>query len=200
VCGLLRAVVAACVVSASAAAPAQPGGSSLVTHGGCRDGVANGGFEVRSPAGRLRVAGAFHEGRRTGTFIFWTAGGERIAVVPFDNDVRNGTIALWHDVAGHARRLEAPYVRGVAHGMHRGWQRNGSRLFEVEYDHDRVASVIAWSASGKPLAEAEARRIVAEARRRDEAVLAGLETMIAQHRPVCDAVPRTTAALDHHPR
>ena len=42
------------------------------------------------------VVGAFAQGRMTGTFIFWSAAGARVAVMPFDNDAKSGTVALWY--------------------------------------------------------------------------------------------------------
>ena len=57
---------------------AQP----YVVVGQCRFGVPNGGYELRMPDGALRVAGAFAQGRLTGTFIFWTAGGARYSSSP----------------------------------------------------------------------------------------------------------------------
>ena len=49
-------------------------GSSI---GSCRDGQPHGRYELRDRRGKLRVAGAFNRGRRTGSFIFWTAAGSR---------------------------------------------------------------------------------------------------------------------------
>jgi hypothetical protein len=71
----------------------------------------------------LRVVGAFAQGRMTGTFIFWTSGGARIAVLPLDDGARSGTLALWYTApdgrkeAGH--KLEAPYVEDRLHGVKR---------------------------------------------------------------------------------
>jgi hypothetical protein len=147
--------------------------------------------------GRLRVAGAFHEGKRTGTFIFWNASGGRLAAIPYDNNVRNGTIALWH-VGGRpareiGRRLEAPVVRGEAHGMHRAWHANGQLQYEATYDHDRLLDAAAWDADGRALPQRDARATVVQARRRDDSFVASLERMVADHRVQCNESTRAAA-------
>ena len=63
---------------AVAAAPAE----SYVVDGACRDGVAQGRYELRTSSGALRVTGAFNHGRRTGSFIFWEPSGARVAHIP----------------------------------------------------------------------------------------------------------------------
>ncbi|TMH17752.1 MAG: hypothetical protein E6H64_14565 [Betaproteobacteria bacterium] len=81
----LSVAMACCVLALAAGqALAQP----YVVVGQCRYGVPNGGYELRMPDGRLRVVGAFAQGRMTGTFIFWSGAGARVAVMPFDRGIR----------------------------------------------------------------------------------------------------------------
>ena len=56
--------------------------------------------------GRLRVVGAFAHGRKTGTFIFWNTSGARVAVIPYQDDEKAGTVALWYTVPGARRELQ----------------------------------------------------------------------------------------------
>ena len=109
----------------SAAAAAQ----SFDVVGACRAGVPNGAYELHAPDGRIRVVGAFAQGRKTGTFIFWNSRGARVAVIPYDDDARTGTIALWHTAPGAGRefkrKLEAPYVANQLHGIKRSWYPDG---------------------------------------------------------------------------
>src|SRR5436190_5953677 len=65
----------------------------LVVDGGCREGLPHGRYELRTATGALRVAGAFNHGKRTGSFLFWSASGSRVAHLPYDDDARNGTLA-----------------------------------------------------------------------------------------------------------
>src|SRR5436305_8198373 len=85
-------------------APAA-GAETFDVVGACRDGVPNGAYELHEPHGRLRVAGAFSHGRKTGTFIFWTRAGARLAVIPYQDDHKTGTVALWHTLPGVPREL-----------------------------------------------------------------------------------------------
>ncbi len=177
----------------SAGRGAEPG---LVVDGTCRGGLANGIYELRGPDGMLRALGAFHTGKRTGTFIFWNAHGGRLAAIPYDEDVRNGTIALWHIGAGSAReigrRLEAPVQRGRPEGTVRSWHRNGRRSTEAEYVDGRVVRVLAWGASGRPLADAEAARVEQKTMEAADRELADLERLVAEHRPACRPDPGGT--------
>jgi hypothetical protein len=159
--------------------------------GQCRSGTPNGAYELRLSDGRLRVVGAFSQGRMTGTFIFWAAGGARIAVVPLDNDLRNGTIALWYTgpggrtEAGH--KLEAPYVDGQPHGVKRAWYADGTPRTKARYEHGELIEAQAWSARGKPLTESEARVLVAQDAGADERTYESLLALVHNHLPICEA-------------
>lgn len=180
------ALLAAQVLGAGAAAAAE----ALVVTGNCRDGAPNGAYELGTADGRLRVVGAFAKGRRTGTFLFWAASGARIAVIPYDDDAKAGTVALWHAPAipgGEPRRkLESAYSAGVLHGLTRSWHANGKRRAEYRYERGELAAAAAWSESGAALPAAEARGLAALDRAADAALYAGLEQMVAEHAPRCD--------------
>src|SRR5256885_15931395 len=135
----LTLLLAACAAACAAEALAQP----YVVVGQCRSGVANGGYEPRTPDRRLRVVGAFAQGHMTGTFIFWSAAGARVAVMPFDNDAKNGTVALWYTPPDSrveaGRKLEAPYVDDRPHGIVRSWHPNGMPRAEYRYEHGALS-------------------------------------------------------------
>jgi len=158
--------------------------------GQCRSGAPNGAYELRLADGRLRVAGAFSQGRMTGTFIFWAAGGARMAVLPMDNDLRNGTIALWYtDREGRTEtghRLEAPYVDGQPHGIKRSWYANGAPRTEARYERGALSEAQAWSARGQPLSEAESRSLVARDAEADERTYRSLLGLVRDHLPICE--------------
>ena len=165
---------------------------------GCRDGLANGAYELRSADGRLRVAGALAKGHRTGTFIFWNGQGARIAVVPYDDDRRVGTVALWYAprVAGTqgTRKLEAPYAGGRRHGLTRSWHDNGRPRSEIEYEHGTLAGARAWQRDGTELAADDARAMAARDETADDAALAELDALVANNVPACGAdSPRSEA-------
>ncbi|HXX82772.1 MAG TPA: hypothetical protein VEN29_02190 [Casimicrobiaceae bacterium] len=157
--------------------------------GACRDGVPNGAYELRMPDGRLRVAGAFALGRKTGTFIFWTASGARSVVVPYDDDRKSGTVARWYTTASgreSGRRLEAPFNDNVLHGVERSWHANGVPRTESRYEHGALVATQAWDRRGTPLPEAEARRQAAQDAAAEERFLSELEATIQGNLPRCD--------------
>ncbi len=180
----------AVAVCAFALAVAQALEQPYVVAGQCRSGVANGGYELRMPDGRLRVVGAFAQGRMTGTFIFWSAAGARVAVMPFDNDVKSGTVALWYTPPDGrveaGRKLEAPYVDDRPHGVVRSWHPNGTPRAEYRYDHGALSDARAWAESGMPFVDAEAERLAVRDAANDEKFYASLLAIIRDHLPACD--------------
>ena len=173
--------------------PGAPDGATMadyVVAGACRDGAANGAYELRMPDGRLRVLGAFAKGRRTGTFLFWASTGARIAVIPYDEDAKVGTVALWYAPAASRgeprRKLESAYSGGVLHGLTRSWHASGARRAEYLYERGNLATAKAWSEAGAALSESEARRIAERDRVTDADFYASLERTIADNGPRCD--------------
>jgi len=158
--------------------------------GGCRDGVPNGAYELRGDDGRLRVAGAYARGRRTGTFVFWSASGDRVAVIPYDDDAKTGTVALWYGpvAPGGAprRRLESAYAGGALHGVTRSWYADGRPRAEYLYERGVLAEASAWSEAGAALGADDARRGAARDRAAEAAEYAALERLVAEHAPRCD--------------
>jgi len=168
------------IAALAAAFPVVAAAQALLASGACRDGVPNGMYELRTAAGQLRVAGAFTMERPIGTFLFWTAAGARIAVIPYDDGVRTGTIAAWY-VSDRAatelsHRLEAPYVAGERHGVSRSWHENG-----------RLVDARGWTSAGVALSAAAAHAQAEQDALRDERFLESLERLVAEHRPRCPA-------------
>jgi len=184
---LAASFLSASVIAASIASAAPAERFEVV--GGCRGGVPNGAYELRMPDGQLRVAGAFAQGRKTGTFVFWTSRGARIAVVPYDDDAKTGTIARWYTTTTggeSGRRLEAPYTDNALNGIERSWHANGVLRSELRYEHGTLLSAQAWDRSGTLLPEAHARRLAAQDAAADERVLADLEAIVQDHLPRCE--------------
>ncbi len=139
--------------------------------------------------GRLRVTGAFAKGRRTGTFLFWRQDGVRIAVIPYDDAVKSGTVATWYPEAGPRgelrRKLEAAYVNDVLHGLTRSWYSSGRPRGEYRYERGELVEVTAWAESGARVPAAEARRMAEADRAAGEKSYAGLEQLIDDNQPRC---------------
>jgi hypothetical protein len=165
--------------------------ASYVVSGNCRDGRPHGAYELRMPDGKLRVAGAFNHGKRIGTFLFWSASGARIALLPFDDDAVNGTVALWY-LAANAKaepkpKLEAAYTNGLPVGDTRSWYPDGRLRGEFRYDQGVLAEARAWSAKGATLSGPESRAMAARDRAADEQFYNTLEAIVRDNPPPCEA-------------
>jgi hypothetical protein len=165
--------------------------ASYIVNGSCRDGQPHGAYELRMPDGKLRVAGAFNHGKRIGTFLFWSASGARIALLPFDDDAINGTVALWH-LAANAKtepkpKLEAAYANGLLVGGTRSWYPDGRLRAEFRYDQGVLAEARAWNAKGASLSAAESRAMAARDRLADEQFYNTLEAIVRDNPPPCEA-------------
>src|SRR5258706_2328580 len=165
--------------------------TAYVVTGSCRDGRPHGAYELRASDGQLRVAGAFNQGKRIGSFLFWSSAGARIALLPFDDDALNGTVALWYSStapkADPKPKLEAAYGNGLPEGSTRSWYPDGRRRGEFRYDHGVLAEARAWGAKGAALPEAEARAMAARDRAADDQVYTALEATVRDNPPRCDA-------------
>ncbi len=186
----LAATVLAVMSGASAGGAGAAEVERLVASAACRDHAPNGAFELKMPDGRMRVVGAMAKGRRTGTFLFWAATGARIAVIPYEDDAKVGTVALWYPPAipldAPRRKLESAYAAGTLHGYTRSWHSNGKPRAEYRYERGELATAQAWRESGDPLAEPEARRQADRDRAENADFYAGLERLIGENAPRCD--------------
>jgi hypothetical protein len=182
-----RALVAVLALVAAPLLPAQ----ELAVVGTCRDGEPHGAYTLRAADGRLRVAGALAKGRRTGTFLFWSERGSRVAVIPYENDRKVGTIATWYAPRtreGDApRKSEAAYVDNQLHGEKRSWYSNGKPRTRLRYEHGELVEMHAFAPSGAPLSDAESRARAQRDGATDEAFYATLEALVAQNSPKCEA-------------
>jgi hypothetical protein len=163
---------------------------SLIIEGACRDSEPNGAYLLRADDGRLRVAGAFAKGRRTGTFLFWSERGVRVAVIPYDDDRKFGTVALWYvpptPGADAPHKSESTYVDDRLHGEKRSWHPNGNPRTEVRYERGELVAARAWVEAGAAVSEADARELAARDRVTDEQFYVTLEAFVLEHRPQCE--------------
>ena len=166
-----------------------PAAPALIAEGACRDGEPNGAYMLRSGA-HLRVVGAFSKGRRTGTFVFWDERDTRIAVIPYDNERKGGTIALWYAPSapgGDApRKSEATYVDDRLHGEKRSWFPNGRPRTDLRYEHGELVDSRGWTRAGAPLSAAAARELAARDQITDEQFYFTLQSLVADHGPKCE--------------
>jgi len=187
---LMRLAAAFALAAAPQWTPAATPATYVVT-GNCRDGQPHGAYELRMPDGTLRVAGAFARGKRTGTFLFWSSSSVRIALLPYDDDVKSGTVALWYSTAGPKSeprlKLEAVYANGRQAGGARSWYPDGRPRAEFHYEHGVLTQARAWTAQGAPLPESEARLLAGRDLAADEQLYNELEAIVRDNPPRCDA-------------
>ena len=160
--------------------------------GACREGAPHGLWQLVGANGRPRALGAFAKGKRTGSFIFWNAAGVRIAHVPYDEDERNGTLAMWYDEpsrdGGSLQRLEAKYVHDAPDGTITTWYRDGRVRGEYRYVAGSLVDAAAWDARGRPLAPDAARAQAEADAKADARRYAALDALVDRHLPHCFAV------------
>ena len=179
----LLAAIAGAALAAHVVAASATGATA-----GCRDGRAHGPYQLRSDSGQLRIAGAFNEGTRTGSFIFWRENGVREAHVPYDNGLRNGTVATWYDGPPDrepVRHVESAWRHGVRDGMTRTWYPDGRRRSETEYAKGRIVASAGWTDAGEPLPDAAARERAQADERAADAEYAQRNALVADHMPGC---------------
>jgi antitoxin component YwqK of YwqJK toxin-antitoxin module len=192
--GLIPLAAAFALATASLATSAAT--PVYVVTGNCRDGQPHGAYELRMPDGTLRVAGAFTRGKRTGSFIYWSSGGVRIAHLPYDGDALSGTVALWYS-EGTAKsepkpKLEAVYAHGQRSGSVRSWYPNGRPRAEFRYEQGVLAEARAWNVKGGKLTEAESRAMAAQDVAMDDKFYTTLEATVRANPPPCDGNGRAT--------
>ena len=170
--------------------------AAYVVTGNCRDGQPHGAYELRMPDGTLRVSGAFARGKRTGSFLFWSSAGVRIAHLPYDDDALSGTVALWYSAGGTKseprQKLEAVYAHGRRAGGARSWYSDGRARAEFRYDQGVLAEARAWNTRGAPLSDDEARALAARDVATDAEYYASLEAIVRDNPPICDGNGRKT--------
>ncbi len=181
------------IVTLSLTAATTPFAQDFTVRGACRDGAPHGAYELHAADGQLLVAGAFNHGKRTGSFIFWTRNGTRVAHIPYDDDHMSGTLLLWYQQAGNAgeapQKLQATFAQGHRNGVSRSWYPDGRPRSLYRYDNDQLIDARAWRPDGAPLADTEARDLAARDRAEDQKYYASLDAMIVTHPPACTDRP-----------
>lgn len=188
--GQARALIARFGIFALlAAAPAPTAAEDLEVRAACRDGMPHGAYELRAQDGALRVAGAFNRGKRTGSFIYWSGHGARLAHVPYDDDHQSGTLSLWYPPSRAGRepqpKVQAGFAAGTRNGVTRSWYADGRPRALFRYETDSLADARAWTEAGTPLPEAEARKLALRDREADDKYYASLDAIVSGHLPDC---------------
>jgi hypothetical protein len=187
------ALVLAFACAVAAPAHGQGPERGWLISGQCREGVPQGGYQLRGADGRLRIQGAFNQGQRVGSFIFWSPAGVRVAHLPFDGDVLDGTVSLWYaelgDATEPARKLTAEYRRGERDGLTRSWYPDGRLRAEYEYAAGTLRSARAYAPTGAAFEEVQARAMAEQDRAADVEYVESLLATVRRHQPDCAPPP-----------
>jgi hypothetical protein len=188
VVGAAQAVVrlaAAALALVAASALAQ----DFVVEGFCRDGQPHGAYELKGKAGEVRVVGAFNRGKRTGSFLFWSSAGARIAQLPYDDDLLNGNLAAWYlpgdRVADPRQKLEASYAQGRLAGVKRSWYPSGRDRTEFRYQDGALVEARAFAENGRRLSATEAQAMAHRDAEADRRFVESLEAIVRANLPRC---------------
>ena len=176
---------AAAALLAVGVCQAQP----FTSNGNCREGLPHGNYELRDAKGNVRAVGAFNRGKRTGSFIFWSSDGARIAHLPFDEGALSGTLALWYSnksTREPQRKLEAAYSHGKLNGDKRSWYPDGRPRAEYRYADGTLRLASAARESGQAMSDADARALALRDAALDDAFVASLLATVAANPPRCD--------------
>ena len=131
------------------------GGAELVVDAECEGGVANGSYVARADPGPVRIEGRYSQGMREGEFVFYSASGEKLIVLPYTRGLINGTVRAWHapDADGGASRLklESDLSAGFVNGRHRTWYENGNPRSDFTIEDGEILSGNTWNPDGSEL-------------------------------------------------
>jgi hypothetical protein len=121
-----------------------------------RDGRRDGPYRAWYPRGRLKIEGAFADGRKTGRWTYWHGNGlhRRLAGQKkeegeYRDGREQGRWTRWHALG--PKREEGGYVDGRREGRWTVWSEIGVKLAEGEYrDDHETGTWLRWSAKGEP--------------------------------------------------
>jgi hypothetical protein len=185
----LTRTLAAALAACAAVSPLRAAPEGYSVDARCHDARAQGPYQLRDATGHLRASGAFDDGVRTGSFIFWRANGLRAAHVPYDDHgVRRGTVAMWYDGDPRrepAQRFESAWRDGKRDGEMRSWYPDGRRRVRADFAEGRLVKAEAWSEAGTRLSDDDARRLALADVRAADSEYDALDALVHRHTPRC---------------
>lgn len=177
-CGVLA--LTACV-NVSAPSGASRWTIELASPGSAPDGAC----KIYDEANRLMLEGNLAAGKMDGVWTAWGSGGDRLAVLPYINGVRNGPFQMWYGPLRYpgARgklKLEGAFALGSFAGEITRYSPDGSRSSVRVYQGGALTSARYWSPEGAELPPPEAQKAATEELIADMKYVEALETMVSQ--------------------
>ncbi|HEY5738488.1 MAG TPA: hypothetical protein VIW27_02125 [Gammaproteobacteria bacterium] len=154
----------------------------------CRNGVPEGKYQIESAQGRVRVKGSFVDGLRDGEFVFYTANGDRMIVLPYTRGLLNGAVKAWHVGAGDANsplKLLSDIKDGFIKGRHRTWYENGKPRSDFVIEDGEITAGETWNPDGTVLEIKDRAQFLSAEIQSDFAYYERLEQVMDAHPPTC---------------
>lgn len=139
-------------------------------------------FLIRDKQQRIRVDGRTNAGRMDGMWTYYDSRGEKLAIVNYRLDQREGPVQLYYVTAdgpavGRVRMLGA-FASGSAHGMVSSKWASGGKKLEREFDHGILQGARGWTEKGTRMSDGEAMKSAIDESRAEEALLTELENFV----------------------
>lgn len=139
-------------------------------------------FVIRDKQQRLRVDGRVNGGRMDGMWVYYDSKGEKLGIVNYRLDQRQGPVQLYYVTADGPAvgrlRMAGTYANGFAHGMITNRWASGSKKLERDCDHGILQGARGWTEKGIRMSDGEAMKAAIEESRAEEALLAELENFV----------------------
>ena len=139
-------------------------------------------FVIRDKQQRLRVDGRVDGGRMNGMWVYYDSKGEKLGIVNYRLDQRQGPVQLYYVTAdGPAvgrMRMQGTYANGFAHGMITNRWASGGKKLERDCDHGILQGARGWTEKGIRMSDGEAMKAAIEESRAEDALLAELENFV----------------------
>ncbi len=155
----------------------------------CSGAKAHGRYEALGPGGD-RIEGHYCDGRRCGVFTFYSGPGLKVAELPYEGRVLNGSVHLWylpHTATGsrHGRKSSAEFADGRRHGDMRTWWPTGVRRTDFAYRQGAMTGGTAWSPEGEELPPDEGMALAQHDADADRRLFRALGSIVGSHPPRC---------------
>ncbi len=161
-------------------------------------------FVIRDKQKRTRVDGRVNAGRMDGMWVYYDSKGEKLAIVNYRLDQRQGPVQLYYVSAdgpavGRVRML-GTYDGGSAQGLINSNWPSGAKKLERDFDQGILQGARGWKENKSRMSDGEAMKAAIDESRAEEALLSELENFVqlqlrAQGTKSQDSVPEVELEL-----
>jgi hypothetical protein len=139
-------------------------------------------FVIKDKQQRLRVDGRTRGGHMDGAWVYYDSKGEKLAVINYRLDQRNGPAQLFFVTAdGPAvgrQRMTGAYTEGSPNGMLASNWPGGAKKLERDFDRGILQGARGWNEKGVRLSDGAAMKMAIEESKAEDALLNELENFV----------------------